>query len=1130
MRDRRFVTLLLAAMVFAFLPLVFLRSSAYGQSNPATVTGIVSDAAQAVMPGVTVSVRNVETNISRRILTNDVGDFTFPNLAPGTYELTAEMPGFRTYRMTGIVLEVGQILRNDIRMEVGSVRESVTVTAEIAALNTESGTIKGDVIVHQEIQDLPLEGRDFTDLAFLVAGVLPKAQGGQGSALNINGARADNTNFYVDGFNNRNPRGAAAQARPNLDAMQEFKMEVSGFSAEYGKMAGGILNMALRSGTNKFRGALFENLRNDILDARRFFDVDTAKLRRNQFGATFSGPVVLPKVYNGHDRTFFLFSWEGYRQVLAQTRLGRTPTAAERSGDFSKSLDFLGQPVFLRDPLASGNCNARVRTGCFSGNVIPASRFHPIGLKLMQYYPLPNRADPRNNYISSADDKDVWDSFLVKFDHRFSEKDSMAFRYQKRYNRTSDPFAGGDLGIFGNKVRDDRSLLGLDYTHTFSPAFLVEVRGGYSRNAARENTVWAGRDVAAELGIPGTAKDPELVGFPRFTVRDYFTVGSAANQPVQFFVTDIQGDLKFTWVRSKHVLKWGFDVSRVRFNQPFFNNNRGTFNFLGRWTNHPLGDLLLGMLNNTSRQVGITRNYMRTTSYGMFLNDDYKITRSLTLNLGVRYEIDKPPVDRYDRMSNFIPGINKIIITSERNIPNLAQLLADANLADRVGLARDFHLPRSLVYADYTNVAPRVGFAWRPFSTQKMVLRGGYGIFYAGHVLNPVRLSLMTEYPFAVNQTVQRMTSRPDLLTLSNPFPPELVRLDGVINSSGYDLHGPTGYLQSYNLTVERDVGRGTAVEIGYVGSRGSHLGRRYDLNQPIRTRELYEAGGVFPRPISGLNTINYYSFGSNSFYSAGQISFRKRGRGGLFYRLNYSYSKSVDDASQINGNSDGGFPNAQDSRNLRMERGRSDWDVGHAFTGLFSWQLPVGRGKTFLTDARGLTNALLGGWQLSGTATLYSGQPFTVRTTDVDLNLGEAQRPNRIGKGSQVDLPGKGKRGVDYPWFRIADFEEVPCLGRDDCVPSAYGFQPFQFGNSGRNILDGPGLINLNLALMKNFRIKEQRNLQFRFDVFNVLNRANFLLPDNFFNALTGGTITGVHQGGRGGPRVMQVALKYDF
>jgi len=1111
--------------------LAALAAPAWGQSNLATVTGVVSDTAGAVMPAVSITIRNVETNIARHVATNQTGDFTITNLAPGKYELTAEMTGFRPYRRSGIVLEIGQVLRDDVQLQVGAVTESVSVSAEAATINTESGTIKGDVIVHAEIQDLPLDGRDFTDLAFLVPGVMPRSQGGQGSAMNINGARADNTNFYVDGFNNRNPRGAAAQVRPNLDAMQEFKVEVSGYSAEYGRMAGGILNMALRSGTNRLHGSLFEYARNDIFDARAFFDRDKLKLRRNQFGATLSGPVALPRLYDGHDRTFFLFSWEGYRQVLGQSRLGHTVTAAERGGDLSGAATSLGQPLFLRDPLASGNCNASTAAACFPNNRIPSSRFHPLALKLLEYYPPPNRADPRNNYIVSADDHDVWDSFLGKLDHRVSEKDSLGFRYQKRYARTSAPFAGSELGIFGDQSRDDRSLMGLDLTHMFSPTFLVEVRGGYSRNATRERTIWDQRNVAAELGIPGTTTDPKLLGFPVIQLLDHFSLGSAAAQPVEYHVTDIQGNAKFSWVRAKHVLKWGFDVERVRFNQPFYNNNRGTLRFLDRWTNHTVGDLLLGMLNNTSRTVGFTRNYLRATSFGMFVNDDYKLARSLTLNLGLRYEIDQPPVERYGRASNFIPGINRIILSSGQNIPDLQRLLEEANLTDRLGLARDYDLPPSLVFTDYTNLAPRAGFAWRVLGSQRAVLRGGYGIFYSGHLLNPVRTNLMTGFPFSLNQTFARQASRPDLVTLSNPFPDQRTQLSGVTNSNGYEVRPPTGYVQSYNLTLERDLGGGAAIEIGYVGSKGTHLARQYDYNQPYRSLERYQAGGGFLRPITGLNAINYYSFGSNSIYNAGQVSFRRRARGGLFYRVNYSFSKSIDDASQVTGSSDGGFAGAQDSRNLKSERGRSDWDRGHVFTAAFSWPLPVGRGKALLGRGKGLANTLLGGWQLSGTAALYSGQAFTVTTSDIDANLGESSRPNRLDKGQQIDQPGAGKRGVDYPFFRLTDFERVPrCTAPDNCLPSPHGFRPFDFGNAGRNILDGPGQAFLNLALMKNFRRGERRNFQFRYEVFNALNHANFFLPNRQFNAITGGLIDQAQDTGRGGPRVMQVALKYEF
>ena len=342
-RFRKVAVVFIATLLFAAL--------LFGQGNLATVTGAVTDTSQAAMPGVTLTVRNTGTNVTRTARSNEEGYFTITNLPPGPYDLKAERKGCRTFKNTEMVLEVSQVLRCDIAMEIGQVTESITVTHTVAPIETERGAITGDVIVYEEIQEIPLEGRDFTDLAMFVPGVVPKAQGGQGSAMNVNGARATNTNFYVDGFSNRNARGAGAQVRPNIGALQEFKMETSGYSAEYGRFAGGILNMALRSGTNKFHGSLFYNSRNDVFDARTFFAQGREKLRRHQFGATVGGPVV-------KNKTFFLVSFEGYRQLRAQTRLSLVPAEAERNGDFSNSFDGLGNPVFLKDPLNSGVCEA----------------------------------------------------------------------------------------------------------------------------------------------------------------------------------------------------------------------------------------------------------------------------------------------------------------------------------------------------------------------------------------------------------------------------------------------------------------------------------------------------------------------------------------------------------------------------------------------------------------------------------------------------------------------------------------------------------------------------------------------------------------------------------------------------
>lgn len=1109
-----------------------IAASVWGQGT-ATVTGVVTDSAGAVIPGTRIVVRHTGTNASRTIDTSPEGSFTITNLPPGPYEVQAGKDGFRAHKTTGVVLELNQVLRQDIVLQVGTVTESVSVTAEAALVNTEMGAIKGDVITNQQINELPLDGRDFFDLALMVPGVVPAAQGGQGSGLNVNGARSDSTNYSVDGFNNRNPRGAGTYVRPNMSAMQEFKMEVSGFSAENGRMAGGVMNMVLRSGTNQYHGDVFEYIRNDIFDARSFFDQRKLPLRRNQFGATLHGPVRIPGLYNGRDRTFFMFSWESYREVLGQSIIGNVPTVLQREGDFSQSVvPITGAKLYLRDPLATGTCSATSAAACFPGNVMPKSRFHPIALKLMEYYPLPNRPDPSNNFINTARDFDRFNSFIVRIDQRFSARDNLAFRMQHRLANNTNPFAGSGLAQWPTFVRDPRYLVGLDYTHMFGPTLLMEIRGGVSRNATTEREKFQGQDVAGQLGIMGTTDDPFLRGFPRFTVQDYLPIGAAAAQPVAYHVTVFQLSNKFTWIKGKHNLKWGWDIERVRFNQPYFDNSRGTFNFNRNWTNHSVADFLLGMLQSTTRNAEGTRNYLRSFSTGVFFNDDFKVTRNFTLNLGMRYELDLPPVDRYDRSSNFVDEFSKILIADDRALPNLQERLTRFNVQGRTALARDFGYPRSLMWADKINFAPRLGFAWRvPYFKRTTVVRGGYGIFFTGHLLNPVRTALMTGFPFSVNQTFSRLAADTSLVTLSNPFPDVRTTEANATNSNGYDPRPPLGDLQSWNFTIERELATGWAIELGYVGSKGTHLGRQYDLNQQIRSLAAYQNNIAFPRPISGINTINYFSFGANSNYNAGQFSLRRQMRG-AFIRFNYSFSKSIDDASQLTGQSAGGFPGAQNARDLKSERARSDFDRRQVITAVYSTPVPFGRGRRFMSGARGITNGIVGGWQFSGSASIYTGQALTITSANVDANLGESLRPNRIGSGIQPEIPGAGRKGVDYPWVKLDDFEAVPrCASRSVCEASAHGFTPFNFGNSGRNILDGPAHHYINMALLKNFRFDERKkNVQFRYELFNILNHANFMLPEKQFNAIGGGLITGVVDRGRGGPRVMQVALKFEF
>jgi hypothetical protein len=1049
------------------------------QTPSATLLGRIEDSTGAALQGTRITLRHLGTNATREAAADELGDYTVAGLAPGSYELLAEAPGFKKLREASVELLVDQTFRLDLKMTVGDVTESVEVTAEAPLLNTEN-TTRGEVIASTEISEMPLEGRDFNDLSFLVPGVSRRAQGGQGSSLSVNGARADNTNFFIDGFNNQNARGGGANARPPIDAMQEFKMQVTGYPAEYGRLAGGALNMVLKTGTNKLHGTLFEFLRNDLMDARNFFDAQKSKLRRNQFGGMVNGPVNIPRLYKGRNRTFFLASWESYRQVMGATRLARVPTLLERAGNFSRTLDpATGSIVALRDPMA-----ANVP---FAGHILPVSRFDPIAARIAEFYPSPNR-DGVNNFLVNRNDTDTWNSFLFKFDHRLSQKDSVSVRYLVRLNDLTNPFNGGDHGAFGNTAKERFSLGGITYMRQFTPTLINEARLGYTSAITRQDSVQFGEDWNARLGLPSPAS-PLAYGFPRVTVRDLVTLGNDAAQPVRFRVMTPEFGNTLTWVRGQHIFKTGGTIHWGRFNQTAINNMRGLYNFLGRWTNDPYGDFLLGLLNNSTRRLDGPTSKLRMTNYGFFVQDDWRVHRNLTLNIGLRWEILFPMHEIDGKLSNFVPELGKIVIASERAIPGMADRLALAGLTGKVDFARHVGLPDSLVYGQYRNFAPRFGFAWR---VPKGVIRSGYGIFYGGSLQNPIRQDLAEAFPFALNQTFNRLTADPNVVTLRDPFPVQRLALDGATNAAGYEVRAPAQYMQSWNFTIEREIGKDSAIEIAYVGSKGTHLGRRYDVNQPLRDPNA-RVNGAFPRPYAGLNTINFYTFGSNSSYNAGILTIRRRIASGAFVRVNYVYSKSIDDASQISGNSAGGYPAAQDARNVRLERGRSDFDNRHTFTMNFNYELPFRQ------------NEWTRGWQVSGTGRIYSGQPFTPRVSNVQLDQGEANRPDRIAKGV-LDNP------TPDLWFDLRAFPVVP-LGA------------FRMGNAGRNVLDGPGFVGVNFALLKRVRVAEGHSLQFRWEVFNVANHANLLLPNNNVNAAQGGTITEASA-----PRSMQLGLKYIF
>ncbi|MBV9084550.1 MAG: hypothetical protein JOZ62_17895, partial [Acidobacteriaceae bacterium] len=809
------------------------------------------------------------------------------------------------------------------------------------------------------------------------------------------------------------------------------------------------------------------------------FDDSVSRLRRHQFGGTLSGPVTIPHVYYGKDRTFFLFSWESQRQEQGSSKLGVVPTAAQRMGNFTG----FGP---IKDPLLKGACDQTSSAGCFPRNQIPLSRISPVSQLAEQYFPLPNRPGQVNNYYAYTVAPNNWDSDVIKIDHSFTKNDTVSWRWLKRYNSSLAPFNNSDLGTFGQIVNSHQTLTGLTYTHLFSPVLISESRLGFSRTDEVDLPTTAGTDYNALLGLPSPG-DPHLIGFPLFTITNYEKLGNGANLPVHFTVNNFEWAQTLTIVKGKHMIKTGPDFLRTQFFQPYYNNNRGTFNFLGRWTNDPYADFLLGLPDSASHQIGTTTNYMFANNFSAFAQDDWRIASRLTLNLGLRYELPLPMYDKYGRYANFVPELGKLVLADDATLQGTNIQFTDPS---KVTTAKQAGLPKSLVFPNYRDFAPRFGLAWRPFGGEKTSVRGGYGIYYGTGLLNDMRNNLANVFPFAISQTFNRNANNVSYLTLSNPFPGPPNLSGNVTNANGNEIHGKTPYLQSWNVTVERSVGFESAIEIGYVGSKGTHLGRYYNINQPFRSAAT---APNFPYPYPGFQTINYYGYNANSSYNAGSITFRRRFARDFFYFVAYTYAKSIDDTSQLNGAGAGGYAGAQNVRNLHGERGRSDWDVGHLGTIAFSWTVPWRR------------NVFIRGWQLAGTGIMRTGQPITPQVNNVNLNLGEANRPDRIAKGTVPD-PGPNR------WFDIGAFQVVPTGS-------------FRFGNSGRNILDGPGSIAVNTALDRNFNISEKSGLQLRWEVFNVLNHPNLELPVVNVNVPNAATITSAQD-----PRLMQLGLRVWF
>ena len=1064
-----------------------ISSAAVAQSFRASVVGTITDASGGVLPGAAVSIRDVSTGQVRDTISDATGSFSVPQLPPGLYEVSVHLDGFRTAVQTGLTLETDQVRRVDVALQIGARAEVITVEATAPIVNTERSS-KGEVITQRQVEDLPLNGRDYTELALLVPGVYRRpADDDQAQGLSTSGTRTDASNFILDGVVNRADRSAGAGVVASVDSIREFKVETSSYSAEFGRTAGAQVNVVSKSGTNRLSGTVFEYGRDDMFDANNYFaapGVDKS-LSRHQFGGTVGGPART-------DRTFYFASYEHTYERRSDSRTTTAPSADWLKGDFRNVRGAGADGIFGNADDTERIVNPITKAEYPVPNVIPESLWHPVSKQMLPFIPASNSPGSFERYLTTGQSASNRDQFLVKVDHRFGAANNAFVRWARQGNNGYDPFPS-DRNFypgFGRDTARRADTLALSDSHVFSPSLLNEARLGVYDQRSENLGEHRDQDWIAKFGIPGLKTPADLQGWPAIRIDGYSEFGDRPNDPFIYDLLNVQLFNMLTWIKGAHNMKLGVDAIRSNYAESDVRNVRGDFRFRGRNTNpsgaasagyRSFADFLLGLPDATQRQIGAEPADLTGWQTALFLQDDWRVGRNLTLNLGLRYERQTALHEASNRIANFVPELAEVVISG------------------------DSRYPETLVLPDNNNAGPRVGFAWRPFDHARTVVRGGGGVFFSLETFNPIRQQLAVTFPFVVREQYNRVSADPGLLTFSNPFPDGRGGVQGLTTPFGMDATYRVPEFYQYNLTAEHELLPDLTLEVGYVGSQGRFLGRRYNLNQPIPTGLSPTGTLVTIRPYPQFGDIQYQDQTGVSSYHALQTSLRRRAARGLTMLVSYTWSKAIDTTSSTNNSTTGTQKFPQDIYNIAAERALADFHRAHQFSGSFNYELPVGRGRRYLRNAKGLKEALLGGWQINGIATLLSGRPFTPQYNAADISQ---QRPDLVGD-PYANIPA----GL---LFNPAAFAR----------PVATAQSPELYGNAGRNSLIGPDFRNLDLGFAKNFRFTRNRRLQFRTEIFNATNRANFQVPVFLLDRTDVGRVTTTANEGR----EFQFALRLYF
>lgn len=1092
-------------MCITLLRLVFLAASlltitaAAADAQTAQVSGKVADSTGAVVPGATIVATNVDRGEDWTAVSNAQGYYTIPFLPSGRYTLRAELTGFRPASRENVVLETDRQLELDFTLTVGDLTETVDVLAAPPVLATESSSV-GQVITGQLISDLPLNGRNFLQLARLATGVLESAGGDRaadGGAFVANGARSTLNSFMLDGVDNNarivdQQNSSNVVSQPSVDALSEFSIQTNNFSAEHGQAAGAVINATIKSGTNRFRGVVFDFVRNDALDARNPFarPEEAKKLDRHQFGGTLGGPIV-------RNRTFFFGSLETTKEIRGVNYRVTVPDARLRSGDFS-ALRTIFDPATTR-PNPSGSGFVR---NPFPNNRIPADRIDPLARRLLELLPLPNAPGATGNYSVTRERDTLRHQIDTRIDQSFSTNSKVYVRYSltKLDAQNPGPFDPPIIGSsFFQQARKDQTAhnVAVGHSQVLGANRVNELRLGYNRIS--DDLLPFVTDVtAAQFGFKGVPEVPGVTGLPRVSIGGFADLGEANFLP-NFKISEVaQAGDTFSFLRGRHAIKAG---ANYRFIRSFFNISgtaKGFYNFGGGFTQDPqrragtgsgLADFMLGIPSSASLST-MLQGDIRWHYLAGFAQDDWRLTDRLTLNLGLRYELFTHPYEQNDRQANLLLDQLKLIYPNNTVPPSIPREFT-TTIPDGVS-------PRALMRLDTNNLAPRLGFAFK--ASDRLVLRGGAGIFYGDHPVVGASGRLPSSPPFRQDVTYPSDLITP-IITLQNGFPADALEptFSPFLEFKAWEPDAPQAEAYHWNLTVQRELPWFVA-ELGYTGSHGENLSVNYNANAPLPG----PGSVVSRRPFRGFGGIDAVKYESTSDYHAGHLRVERRLLDGLAVIGHYTYGKSIDLGGT---NFISGDLVYRDPRNIAWERALSSFDVRHNLVVSYIWDLPIGKERRVDLGGRWL-NAVLGGWQFNGLTTARSGSPFTPSLSFNPAQTGHA-RPDRAADGN---LP-RSDRTVDR-WFD----------------PSAFTAPvPFNFGNAGRNILIGPGVFNTDFGLFKRFAFNgrgRENQLQIRIEAFNVFNQPHHANPVSVVDLPGAGQILGI----RGTMREMQVGVKWVF